>query len=121
MRYLLLLPCVVAPTTPLDNTIEPELLGFASGEQILRDFDRLERWFASRLFRRLPFVDAIAELKEPKHAANKIASGMQGAAAGSGFEISCNSSAPQTRMRSRCRSCCLSTRHYCRWFKVIQR
>src|SRR6476469_2358743 len=30
MRYLLLLPCVVAPTTPLDNTIEPELLCFAS-------------------------------------------------------------------------------------------
>lgn len=42
-------------------------------EQILGDFDRLERSFASGVFRGCPFVNAVAELKEPKHAANKIA------------------------------------------------
>jgi AcrR family transcriptional regulator len=42
-------------------------------EQILGDFDRLERSFASEGFRGCPFVNAVAELKEPKHAANKIA------------------------------------------------
>ena len=42
-------------------------------EQILGDFDRLERSFASGAFRGCPFVNAVAELKEPRHAANKIA------------------------------------------------
>src|SRR5262249_5802888 len=42
-------------------------------EQILRDFDRLERSFESDVFRGCPFVNAVAELKEAGHAANKIA------------------------------------------------
>ena len=42
-------------------------------EQILGNFDRLERNFASGVFRGCPFVNAVAELKEPTHAANKIA------------------------------------------------
>lgn len=45
----------------------------APAEQILGDFDRLERSFASGTFRGCPFVNAVAELKEPRHAANKIA------------------------------------------------
>src|SRR5205085_3934632 len=36
-------------------------------------FDRLERSFASDGFRGCPFVNAVAELKEPGHAANAIA------------------------------------------------
>jgi AcrR family transcriptional regulator len=42
-------------------------------EQILGDFDRLERSFADGGFRGCPFVNAVAELKEPGHAANAIA------------------------------------------------
>jgi AcrR family transcriptional regulator len=42
-------------------------------EQVLGDFDRLERAFASDGFRGCPFVNAVAELSEPTHAANKIA------------------------------------------------
>jgi AcrR family transcriptional regulator len=42
-------------------------------EQILGDFDRLEHSFSSVSFRGCPFVNAVAELKEPDHAANKIA------------------------------------------------
>jgi AcrR family transcriptional regulator len=42
-------------------------------EQILADFDRLERVCASREFRGCPFVNAVAELGERKHPANKIA------------------------------------------------
>lgn len=42
-------------------------------EQILRVFDWLERWFASDTFRGCPFVNAVAELGEPTHAAAKIA------------------------------------------------
>jgi AcrR family transcriptional regulator len=45
----------------------------APAEQILGDFDRLERSFASSGFRGCPFVNAVAELSEPRHAANKIA------------------------------------------------
>jgi AcrR family transcriptional regulator len=41
--------------------------------QILGNFDRLERSFSSGRFRGCPFVNAVAELKEPNHAANKIA------------------------------------------------
>jgi len=41
--------------------------------QILECFDRLERSFASARFRGCPFVNAVAELKEPKHEANRIA------------------------------------------------
>src|ERR1043166_7532934 len=42
-------------------------------EQILGDFDRLKRAFARDGFRGCPFVNAVAELSEPTHAANKIA------------------------------------------------
>ena len=41
--------------------------------QVLGAFDRLERGFASKGFRGCPFVNAVAELGEPSHAANKIA------------------------------------------------
>ncbi|MGD9879926.1 MAG: TetR/AcrR family transcriptional regulator [Reyranella sp.] len=42
-------------------------------QQILGAFDRLERTFASSVFRGCPFVNAVAELKEPNHAANRVA------------------------------------------------
>lgn len=42
-------------------------------EQILGNFDRLERTIGTGVFRGCPFVNAVAELKEPAHAANKIA------------------------------------------------
>ena len=42
-------------------------------QQILGNFERLERTFATGVFRGCPFVNAVAELKEPGHAANKIA------------------------------------------------
>ena len=42
-------------------------------EQILGNFERLERTFAAGVFRGCPFVNAVAELKEPAHAANRIA------------------------------------------------
>jgi len=42
-------------------------------EQVLGDFDRLERAFAANGFRGCPFVNAVAELGEPAHAANKLA------------------------------------------------
>ena len=42
-------------------------------EQILGVFDRLERIFASDKFRGCPFVNAVAEIGDPKHAANRIA------------------------------------------------
>jgi len=42
-------------------------------QQILGAFDRLERTMATGVFRGCPFVNAVAELKEPTHAANRIA------------------------------------------------
>jgi len=42
-------------------------------QQILGNFERLERTFAAGVFRGCPFVNAVAELKEPAHAANKVA------------------------------------------------
>lgn len=42
-------------------------------EQIMGAFDRLERTIATGVFRGCPFVNAVAELKEPAHAANRIA------------------------------------------------
>jgi AcrR family transcriptional regulator len=42
-------------------------------EQILGEFDRLGRGFASNGYRGCPFVNAVTELGEPGHAANKIA------------------------------------------------
>src|SRR5262250_2308768 len=40
-----------------------ETSGRPPAEQILGDFDRLERSFASGVFRGCPFVNAVAELK----------------------------------------------------------
>jgi AcrR family transcriptional regulator len=48
-----------------------------AAEQILGDFERLERSFMDRGFRGCPFVNAVAELKEPGHAANRIAFGFK--------------------------------------------
>jgi AcrR family transcriptional regulator len=42
-------------------------------EQILGNFERLERTFSASVFRGCPFVNAVAELKESAHAANRIA------------------------------------------------
>jgi AcrR family transcriptional regulator len=42
-------------------------------EQILDVFDRLETAFAGKGYRGCPFVNAVTELGEPKHPANKIA------------------------------------------------
>jgi len=42
-------------------------------QQILDDFDRLERAFAWEGFRGCAFVNAVAELKDPQHAANAVA------------------------------------------------
>jgi len=44
-----------------------------AAEQILGVFDRLERVFASTGFRGCPFVNAVAELGDAKHAAGGIA------------------------------------------------
>jgi AcrR family transcriptional regulator len=52
---------------PTELTDEPAVT------QILGNFDRLERSFASDRFRGCPFVNAVAELKQPGHAANRIA------------------------------------------------
>src|SRR5215468_10961496 len=41
-------------------------------EQVLGDFDRLERAFAHSGFRGCPFVNAVAELGDPTHAANEL-------------------------------------------------
>ena len=42
-------------------------------EQILEDFDRLERAMRSDGYRGCPFVNAVAELADPTHAAHQIA------------------------------------------------
>src|SRR5260221_13845590 len=42
-------------------------------EQILASFNRLERLFAGDGFRGCPYVNAVTELGDPKHAAAKIA------------------------------------------------
>jgi AcrR family transcriptional regulator len=42
-------------------------------EQILEDFDRLEKAMRSDGYRGCPFVNAVAELADPTHAAHKIA------------------------------------------------
>src|SRR5712691_6633633 len=41
--------------------------------QILGAYDRLQRLFADGSFRRCPYVNAVTELGDPKHAAAKIA------------------------------------------------
>ena len=42
-------------------------------EQILGNFDRLERIFRETGFRGCPFVNAVAEMSDPRHAACRIA------------------------------------------------
>jgi hypothetical protein len=42
-------------------------------EQILEDFDRLERAMRSEGYRGCPFMNAVAELADPTHAAHRIA------------------------------------------------
>jgi AcrR family transcriptional regulator len=42
-------------------------------EQILEDFDRLEKAMRSDGYRGCPFMNAVAELADPTHAAHKIA------------------------------------------------
>jgi len=42
-------------------------------EQILGNFDRLERLIADGSFRGCPYVNAVTELGDPRHAAGKIA------------------------------------------------
>jgi len=42
-------------------------------EQILEDFDRLERAMRKEGYRGCPFMNAVAELADPAHAAHKIA------------------------------------------------
>jgi AcrR family transcriptional regulator len=42
-------------------------------EQILGAYDRLERLFADGSFRGCPYVNAVTELGDPRHAASKIA------------------------------------------------
>lgn len=42
-------------------------------EQILEDFDRLERAMRSEGYRGCPFMNAVAELADPGHAAHRIA------------------------------------------------
>src|SRR6267142_5485739 len=42
-------------------------------EQILGNFDRLESMFADGSFRGCPYINAVAELGDPKHAAAGIA------------------------------------------------
>jgi AcrR family transcriptional regulator len=54
----------LAPIEPSDASPEAQLFGV---------FDRLERSFAGDSFRGCAFVNAVAELGEPRHPANKIA------------------------------------------------
>ena len=58
----------------LSRRLQPvEASSLPPAQQIFADFDRLERSFARESFRGCPFVNAVAELKERRHAANKIA------------------------------------------------
>ena len=52
---------------PLSVSDEPQVA------QILGFFERLERGFAQTAFPGCPFFNAVAELKEPRHAASRIA------------------------------------------------
>ncbi len=61
---------VAYPARRLRPTAVSEL---PPAEQILGNFDQLARSLADDGFRGCPFVNAVAELKEPGHAANKIA------------------------------------------------
>jgi len=61
-------------TAYLSRRLRPvEVSDAPPADQILGDFDRLERSFAREGFRGCAFVNAVAELKERRHAANRIA------------------------------------------------
>ena len=60
---------------PMELTDQP------AAEQILGNFDRLERSFASDRFRGCPFVNAVAELKEPATCRERDRARLQGRAA----------------------------------------
>jgi AcrR family transcriptional regulator len=53
--------------------LEPKTSDRPLLEQILRYFDRLERWFATDTFRGCPFVNAVAELGDPTHPGTQMA------------------------------------------------
>jgi AcrR family transcriptional regulator len=53
--------------------LEPKTSDRPLLEQILRYFDRLERWFAADTFRGCPFVNAVAELGDPTHPGTQMA------------------------------------------------
>jgi AcrR family transcriptional regulator len=58
----------------LTRRIRPPAVSDAPpAEQILGNFARLEHSFASGGFRGCPFVNAVTELAEPSHPANKVA------------------------------------------------
>jgi AcrR family transcriptional regulator len=62
----------------LERRLRPRLLSDEPpAEQILGDFARLERAFADRGFHGCPFVNAVAELKQPGHAVGRIAFGFK--------------------------------------------
>ncbi len=53
--------------------LEPKTSDRPLLEQILRQFDWLERWFATDTFRGCPFVNAVAELGDPTHPGTQMA------------------------------------------------
>jgi AcrR family transcriptional regulator len=58
----------------LSRRLRPiEVVDLPPAEQILGDFDRLERAMRRDGYRGCPFVNAVAELADPTHAAHKIA------------------------------------------------
>jgi AcrR family transcriptional regulator len=58
----------------LSRRLRPiEVTDGAPAEQILEDFDRLERAMRKEGYRGCPFMNAVAELADPAHAAHKIA------------------------------------------------
>jgi AcrR family transcriptional regulator len=58
----------------LSRRLRPiEAVDLTPAEQILNDFDRLERAMRRDGYRGCPFVNAVAELADPTHAAHKIA------------------------------------------------
>jgi AcrR family transcriptional regulator len=58
----------------LSRRLRPiELTDAPPAEQILEDFDRLERAMRKDGYRGCPFMNAVAELADPTHAAHKIA------------------------------------------------
>jgi AcrR family transcriptional regulator len=58
----------------LERRLRPSVLSDEPAlDQILGDFARLERAFEERGYKGCPFVNAVTELKQPSHAAQRIA------------------------------------------------